>query len=104
SLLRNISLTSLLLNDNNLIYNNTFYDENPISIASSSGNQFNLSSIGNYYTNVSSNPLCFEPGQCDYFPQEIVITSNLQTSKSLFPSQGFISTLISFSILFLFFL
>ena len=103
SLLRNISLTSLLLNDNNLIYNNTFYDENPIQIGSSTGNEFNLSSIGNFYTNVSSNPLCFEPGQCDYFPQEIVITSNLQTSKSLFPSQGFISTILSLLVLIFFF-
>ncbi len=104
SVLRNISYLSLLLNNNNLIYNNTFYDENPIQIGSSTGNQFNLSSIGNFYTNVSSNPLCFEPGQCDYFPQEIVIPSIPQPSQSLFPSQGFISTLISFSILFLFFL
>lgn len=67
-------------------------------------NNLNISSTlfrNNFYENFNgTSPFCIYQSVCDTLPNNV--NPNINTNK--FPSQGFISTLISFSILFLFFL
>jgi hypothetical protein len=100
--------------DNNLFYNNTILSSTPFISSSAdwsfvSGNKFNLSDIGNYYSNVSSNPFCFDTGnlRCDYFAQNYtpvsIAPSNVQ-SVSVLPAMNLYSLLASIGVLFLFIL